>query len=76
MPRIPYFPDNRLTDGGENVSLSRWPRFTSPPMKISGTHFFYSLSTSRGHWEVGRNGQIGKKNYYTYFCLFIYSSFT
>jgi hypothetical protein len=26
--RIPHFLDNRLTDGGEVVSLTRWQRFT------------------------------------------------
>jgi hypothetical protein len=31
------FLDNRLTDGGEVVSLTRWPPFT--PRKIPGTHY-------------------------------------
>jgi hypothetical protein len=35
--RFPFFLDNRLTDGGEVVSLKRWPLFT--PRKIPGTHF-------------------------------------
>jgi hypothetical protein len=35
--RIPHFLDNRLTDGGEVVSLTRRPFFT--PRKIPGTHF-------------------------------------
>jgi hypothetical protein len=26
--RLPHFPDNRLTDGGEVVSLMRQPPFT------------------------------------------------
>jgi hypothetical protein len=26
--RLPHFLDNRLTDGGEVVSLTRWPPFT------------------------------------------------
>jgi hypothetical protein len=30
--RLPHFVDNRLTDGGEVVSLTRWPPFT--PRKI------------------------------------------
>jgi hypothetical protein len=34
--RLPYFLDNRLTDGGEVVSLKRRPPFTP---KIPGTHF-------------------------------------
>jgi hypothetical protein len=29
--------DNQLTDGGEVVSLTRWPRFT--PRKVSGTEW-------------------------------------
>jgi hypothetical protein len=28
MSRLPHFLDNRLTDGGEVVSLTRGPRFT------------------------------------------------
>jgi hypothetical protein len=35
--RFPHFLDSQLTDGGEVVSLMRWPPFT--PRKISGTHF-------------------------------------
>jgi hypothetical protein len=35
--RIPHFVDNRLTDAGEIVSLTRQPPFT--PRKIPGTHF-------------------------------------
>jgi hypothetical protein len=35
--RLPHFLDNRLTDGGEVVSLTRRPLFT--PQKIPGTHF-------------------------------------
>jgi hypothetical protein len=34
---LPHFPDNRLTDGGEVVSLIRRPPLT--PRKIHGTHF-------------------------------------
>jgi hypothetical protein len=33
--RIPHFVDNRFTDGGEAVSLTRRPPFTLIP----GTHF-------------------------------------
>jgi hypothetical protein len=32
MSRFTHFLDNRLTGGGEVVSLTRWPRFT--PRKI------------------------------------------
>jgi hypothetical protein len=35
--RLPHFLDNRLTDGGEVVRLTRRPPFT--PRKIPGTHF-------------------------------------
>jgi hypothetical protein len=28
MLRLPHFLENRLTDGGEVVSLTRWPPFT------------------------------------------------
>jgi hypothetical protein len=35
--RLPHFLDNRLTDGGKVVSLTRWPAFT--PRKMPGTHF-------------------------------------
>jgi hypothetical protein len=36
--RFPHFLDNWLTDGGEVVSLTRWPPFTHP-RKIPDTHF-------------------------------------
>jgi hypothetical protein len=31
--RLPHFPDNQLTDGGEVVSLTRWSPFT--PQEVS-----------------------------------------
>jgi hypothetical protein len=34
---LPYFLDNRLTDGSEVVSVICWQPFT--PRKISGIHF-------------------------------------
>jgi hypothetical protein len=37
MLRLPHFPDNHLTDGGEVVSFKRRSRFSST--KIPGTHF-------------------------------------
>jgi hypothetical protein len=40
--RLPHFLDNRPTDGGEVVSLTRRPPFTS--RKIPATHFCYRLS--------------------------------
>jgi hypothetical protein len=36
--------DNRITDGGQIVRLTRRPPFT--PRKIPGTHFCYRLSGS------------------------------
>jgi hypothetical protein len=35
---LPNFLDNRLTDGGEIVSLTRRSPFT--PRKVCGTHFY------------------------------------
>jgi hypothetical protein len=52
--------DNPLTDGGEVVSLMRWPPFT--PRKIHGTHFCYRLSRSQGHNAAGRNRLTEKSN--------------
>jgi hypothetical protein len=46
-PRLPYFLDNRLTDGDEVVSLTRRPPFTL--RKIPGTHFCWRLSGPQGH---------------------------
>jgi hypothetical protein len=37
MSRLPHFPDSRLTDGREFVSLTRRPPFAT--RKISDTHF-------------------------------------
>jgi hypothetical protein len=36
MSSLPHFLDDRLTDGGEVISLTRRPPFT--PRKIPGTH--------------------------------------
>jgi hypothetical protein len=44
--RLPHFLDNRLTDGGEVVSLTRRPPFT--PRKIPGTQLCYRLNRSPG----------------------------
>jgi hypothetical protein len=50
MLSIPQYLDNRLTDGGKVVSLSRLPRST--PQKhyfsASGIHFCYRLRKPRG----------------------------
>jgi hypothetical protein len=45
MSRIPHFLDNRLTDGGEVVSVG-YSTFT--PRKIPGTQFCYKLSQPQG----------------------------
>jgi hypothetical protein len=52
--------DNRLTDGGEFVSLTRQPPFT--PRKIPGNLFCYRLSRNEGHSATGRIRQIEKSN--------------
>jgi hypothetical protein len=43
--RFPNFLENRVTDGGEVVSLKRRPPFT--PRKIVGTHLLEAVSTPR-----------------------------
>jgi hypothetical protein len=44
--------DNRFTDGGEVVSLTRQPPFTL--MKTPGTHFSYMLSRSQSNSAAGK----------------------
>jgi hypothetical protein len=44
--------DNRLTDGGEVVSLKRRPRFSSS--KIGGSHYCQGMSRAQDHSEAGR----------------------
>jgi hypothetical protein len=46
---LPRFLKNRLTDGGEVISLTRRPPFSS--RKIPGTHFCYRLSRSQCGWK-------------------------
>jgi hypothetical protein len=60
MSRLPHFLDNRLTDGGEAVSLTHLSPFT--PRKIPGTHFCYRLSRPQSHNAAGRTRSIGKSN--------------
>jgi hypothetical protein len=48
-----HFLDNRLTDGGEVVSLTRRP---------PGTHFCYRQDRSQGHNAAGRIRSIEKSN--------------
>jgi hypothetical protein len=50
--RLSQFLDNRITDGGKVISLTRRPPFT--PRKILGTHFCKRLSLPQGHSAAGR----------------------
>jgi hypothetical protein len=52
MSRVPHFIDNALTDGDEDVGLTRRPPFT--PRKIPDTHFCQMLSRPQGHSAAGR----------------------
>jgi hypothetical protein len=61
MLRLPRFLDNRLTYGGEVVSLKRRPSFT--PRYIPGTHFCQRLSRLQGHSAAGRIRSIEKYSY-------------
>jgi hypothetical protein len=56
--RRPHILDNRLTDGGEVVGLTRWPLFTL--RKIPGTHFCKRLSRPQDHSAAGRIRSIEK----------------
>jgi hypothetical protein len=56
MFRISHCLDNRLTDGGKFVCLTRRPLLT-PSKTISGTHFCY-MSQLQGHNAAGRIRQI------------------
>jgi hypothetical protein len=47
-----FYLDNRLTNGGEDVSPTR--RLPFIPMKIPGTHFCYRMSRPQGHNAAGR----------------------
>jgi hypothetical protein len=58
--RFPHFLDNRLTDDGEVVSLTRRPPFTA--RKIPGTHFCSRLSRPQGHSAAGRIRSIEKSH--------------
>jgi hypothetical protein len=58
--RLPHFLDNRLTDGGEVVSLTRRQPFTL--RKIPGTHFCQRLSLPRGHKATRRVRSIEKSS--------------
>jgi hypothetical protein len=45
-PRLPHFLDNRPTDGGEVVSLTRWPPFT--PEEDSWYSFLLEAESTLG----------------------------
>jgi hypothetical protein len=49
---VPHFLDNRLTDGGEAVSLTRRPSFNR--RTIPGTNFYERLRPLQGHGAAGR----------------------
>jgi hypothetical protein len=49
---LPHLLDNRLTDGGKVVSLTRRPPFT--PRKIPNTLSVKRLSRPQRHSAVGR----------------------
>jgi hypothetical protein len=57
---MPHFLDNRLTDGGEVVCITRRPLFT--PRMILDTHLCYSLSQPQGHSAAGRSRSIENSN--------------
>jgi hypothetical protein len=46
VSRLPYFLDNRFTEGGEVVGFTRRPPFT--PRKILGTHFILEVESTPG----------------------------
>jgi hypothetical protein len=50
-PRVPYYLENRLTDGGQIVSRTRNPLFT---LGRSLVLIFYRQSTPQGHGAAGR----------------------
>jgi hypothetical protein len=56
--RLPHFLDNRVTDGGEVVSLTRGLPIIL--RKISGTHFCQKLSRPQGYSTSGRVRSIEK----------------
>jgi hypothetical protein len=54
--RLPHFLDNRITDSGEVVSLTRRPSALYLPRKIPGTHFCQRLSRRKIRSASGRIG--------------------
>jgi hypothetical protein len=61
MSRFPHFLDNRLTGGGEAVSLTR-RRAALYPRMIPGTRFCQGLSQPQGRSAAGRIRSIVKFN--------------
>jgi hypothetical protein len=53
------FLDNRLTDGGEVVSLT--PRLPFTPRKIPATHFYERLSAARRIRSIEKSNKIGNR---------------
>jgi hypothetical protein len=60
MSRLPHFLDNRLTDGGEVVSLTRRSPFK--PRKSPATPFCSRLSGPQDHRATGSVRSIEKFN--------------
>jgi hypothetical protein len=60
MSKLPHFLDNRFTNGGEVINLTRRPTFT--PRKIPGNNFCQKLSRPQGHSAAGRVRSIEKSN--------------
>jgi hypothetical protein len=60
MSRFQHFVDSQPINGGEVVSLARWPPFT--PRKIPGTHFCLRPSRHLGHSVAGRIRSIEKSH--------------
>jgi hypothetical protein len=60
MLRLPHFLDNRLTGGGEPVSLTRQPPFS--PRKIPGNNFCQRPNPPQGHSAAGKIRSIKKSD--------------
>jgi hypothetical protein len=62
--RLPYFPDNRLTDGGKVVSPTCWlPSLYTPPQEGSWYSFLLEAESTPGpHSAAGRIRSVEKSN--------------
>jgi hypothetical protein len=58
--RLPHFLNDRLTDNGDVVSLTRRPSLT--PRQIPGTNFCWRLSRPKGFSAAGRIRSTEKSN--------------